>query len=685
MGCSEMKCSFRPYEGNDNYIFVSYSHSDSGVIAPILESLNRAGFRIWYDEGIEWGDEWPESVARHLHDCEVCLAFHSRASVVSENCRQEIHYALKKKKRILSVFLERTELSEGLDMQLSPYQSTFLYQYDDEEEFFSELANNKILQSCRSEGGSDSRKAHSDDNVNLDLKLKEKFAELFYNSRGIKKPELSPLAQKITEVKQRKFMDSLSETADKDEDNKKSRPEIIFNDSLSLVPVEFRVEYSNGRPKSWEGRNFSIKDVPGFKTIVFHIVENVDYKTLTKYNTCELLESRREYSEEGSSSKTRYYIDFPQEDGDKLVILSFNKEEGEAYVNTGIIKDEFLKVSRKPQYLHWGKKAPDTCDGLYLNGSAYNLDPLPEGKGIQDKKNSDTDSDWINLYDADIDKIPVIIIDPETALPVTREIYYDEASGRWRAKIKTTKNKTYFAFQISFKENGSESGPVTQKLSDFEIAQYYKEGLYGFPKDAVKAMTYFEKDGTAQSLYEIAVLFRTEESLQDQDLYLDYLHQAIDKGCGQAVIESALGLIRTAVPEKQEQGIKLLEEVGEEVPLKNFMLGYLTENGYNKESSRDAFEFYFRAAAGGYKPACARLGIRVSEFHRFQENELQEIFMANLYRGYEISRYCLGCILFYGLGILPQEQEGISLLEKSAEKGYKMATKALELIFDGKR
>lgn len=92
-----------------------------------------------------------------------------------------------------------------------------------------------------------------------------------------------------------------------------------------------------------------------------------------------------------------------------------------------------------------------------------------------------------------------------------------------------------------------------------------------------------------------------------------------------------------------------------------------------------------KKAAGGYKPACARLGIRVSEFHRFQENELQEIFMANLYRGYEISRYCLGCILFYGLGILPQEQEGISLLEKSAEKGYKMATKALELIFDGKR
>ena len=678
-----MKCSFRPYEGSDKYIFVSYSHSDSGVIAPILESLNRAGFRIWYDEGIEWGDEWPESVAKHLHDCEVCLAFHSRASVSSANCRQEIHYALKKKKRILSVYLEKAELSEGLDMQLSPYQSTFLYLYADEEEFFSKLTNNKILQSCRYEEGTDSPETHSDDKVNLDLKLKEKFAELFYDPRGAKKPELSPVQQKITGVKQRKFMDSLSETADEGEENKKSRPEVTFDDSLSLVPVEYRVEYSNGRIKSWEGRNFSIKDVPGFKTIVFHIVENVDYKTLSKYNTCELLDSIQEYPEDGSSSKTKYYIDFPQEDGDEVVILSFNKEEGEVYINMGIIKDESVTVSRKPQYLRWGKRVPDSDNELYLNGSAYDLDPLSKEEYFQDENNSDAGSDQINLYDADIDKIPVIIIDPETALPVTREIYYDEASGTWKAKIKTIKNKAYFAFQISFGGNGSESGPVTKKLSDFEIAQYYKEGSYGFPKDAVKAMTYFEKDGTAQSLYEIAVLFRTEESLQDKNLYLDYLHQAMDKGCSQAVIEFALGLIRTAVPENLEQGIKLLEEVDENVPLRNFMLGYIIENGYIKESSRDAFEFYFRAAAGGYKPACVRLGIRLSDFHRFQENELKEMFTENLDRGYEISRYCLGCILFYGLGILPQEQEGISLIEKSAEKGYKMAIEALEFIFGG--
>lgn len=57
-----------------------------------------------------------------------------------------------------------------------------------------------------------------------------------------------------------------------------------------------------------------------------------------------------------------------------------------------------------------------------------------------------------------------------------------------------------------------------------------------------------------------------------------------------------------------------------------------------------------KKAAGGYKPACARLGSRLSDLHRFRENELKEMFMANLDRRYEISRYCLGGILFYGLG-----------------------------------
>ena len=85
-----------------SYIFVSYSHKDDLRVAPILDRMVQEGFRIWYDEGIEWGSEWPDSVAAHLKNSAVCIAFHSETSVLSTNCRQEIRYALKYNKTVFS-------------------------------------------------------------------------------------------------------------------------------------------------------------------------------------------------------------------------------------------------------------------------------------------------------------------------------------------------------------------------------------------------------------------------------------------------------------------------------------------------------------------------------------------------------------------------------------------------------
>ena len=128
---------------------MSYSHSDSSRVFPILEALEKRGFRIWFDQGIELGAEWPESVAMHLSNCTVCLAFLSQNSVQSVNCRQEISYAIKQKKGILSVYLEKTDLSMGLDMQLSAYQQVFSTQYADKDRFYAQLESTPVLQPCR--------------------------------------------------------------------------------------------------------------------------------------------------------------------------------------------------------------------------------------------------------------------------------------------------------------------------------------------------------------------------------------------------------------------------------------------------------------------------------------------------------------------------------------------------------
>ena len=61
----EFNSSF-PYEGNEPYVFISYSHQDIERVMPILRRLNAEGFRIWYDDGIDPGTEWPESIAAQL-------------------------------------------------------------------------------------------------------------------------------------------------------------------------------------------------------------------------------------------------------------------------------------------------------------------------------------------------------------------------------------------------------------------------------------------------------------------------------------------------------------------------------------------------------------------------------------------------------------------------------------------
>ncbi len=145
------RCSAKPYEGEESYIFVSYCHRDKAKVFPVVEQLARDGYRVWYDEGIDPGSEWPEIIARHLNGSAICLAFISENSLNSHNCRREINFALLKKKFFISVVLEQVQMSLGMEMQLSSSQSIFKYTLDSEEEFFAKLYTADELKSCKGE------------------------------------------------------------------------------------------------------------------------------------------------------------------------------------------------------------------------------------------------------------------------------------------------------------------------------------------------------------------------------------------------------------------------------------------------------------------------------------------------------------------------------------------------------
>ncbi len=109
---------FAPYEGKEPYIFVSYAHADSQQVMDVICDMHSRGYRIWYDEGIEVGSEWPECIAEHLRDAHLMLAFISPAYMKSDNCRREMHYALMKRIKVINIFLENTEMTPGMEMQI---------------------------------------------------------------------------------------------------------------------------------------------------------------------------------------------------------------------------------------------------------------------------------------------------------------------------------------------------------------------------------------------------------------------------------------------------------------------------------------------------------------------------------------------------------------------------------------
>lgn len=137
------------YEGSKPYIFISYSHRNSDKVMKIIDHLQNAGYRVWFDGGIEAGSEWPEYIADHLNRCECVLTFISDTFVQSQNCRRELNFALDLKKPVLNVYIEEVELTAGMRMQLGLSQAIFRKNFADDATFLDTLASAKILEDCR--------------------------------------------------------------------------------------------------------------------------------------------------------------------------------------------------------------------------------------------------------------------------------------------------------------------------------------------------------------------------------------------------------------------------------------------------------------------------------------------------------------------------------------------------------
>ncbi|MBQ6371506.1 MAG: TIR domain-containing protein [Oscillospiraceae bacterium] len=103
---------FKPYEGNRPFLFISYAHRQSDKVLDTIRILHEKGWRLWYDEGILPGSDWPANIARHMQSCERVIFFLSARALESQNCYSEIKTAYRQGKPILLVRLEDTAPDE---------------------------------------------------------------------------------------------------------------------------------------------------------------------------------------------------------------------------------------------------------------------------------------------------------------------------------------------------------------------------------------------------------------------------------------------------------------------------------------------------------------------------------------------------------------------------------------------
>ena len=154
VGGGDKPCSskdlFTPYKGEEDYIYISYSHADSEWVFDIVERLHNRGFRMWHDDGIPSGAQFTKHLACRLMNCKVFLCFLSRNYVASDFMLGELHYAMGKERTVIPIFLQDFELPDEVEFELLTTKWAFLLKFRSFDEFVDNLIeNNEVLDSCR--------------------------------------------------------------------------------------------------------------------------------------------------------------------------------------------------------------------------------------------------------------------------------------------------------------------------------------------------------------------------------------------------------------------------------------------------------------------------------------------------------------------------------------------------------
>ena len=128
----------KAYEGNKEYIFISYSHSDIDIVKPFILEL-QSRYNVWYDEGIEPGVDYKDTIMERIDRCSIFFFLITKNSIMSNFCLKEIRYAEKKNKKFINIQIEDFILPDKFDFDYGHIQMCLVYKFKDAAEAIDDL------------------------------------------------------------------------------------------------------------------------------------------------------------------------------------------------------------------------------------------------------------------------------------------------------------------------------------------------------------------------------------------------------------------------------------------------------------------------------------------------------------------------------------------------------------------
>jgi tetratricopeptide (TPR) repeat protein len=103
--------------GSKDFVFVSYAREDREDLDRVLRPLDAAGLAYWFDERLEWDDNWWQEVRNRIHTAHAVIVLMSPRAATSDWVTREVLVAKEHEKTIFPVLLEGKVLPQLTERQ----------------------------------------------------------------------------------------------------------------------------------------------------------------------------------------------------------------------------------------------------------------------------------------------------------------------------------------------------------------------------------------------------------------------------------------------------------------------------------------------------------------------------------------------------------------------------------------